>query len=222
MYHSQEGQDAFLNTRVFKGFRNGVFVDVGAHDGVTINNTLFFETVQSWSGILVEPLPSVFQQLEKNRPNAIHKNYAISDIETTVDFLEVSGYAEMTSGILASYDPRHARRIRSEIAQLGGKANIIPVQTKRLSGIFAEHSIDHVHYLSIDVEGAEFSVVKSIDFEKVFIDVIGFESNFTDTCGPIVEYLQARGYRRIPYKCVDIFMIHEASAFAGNILPIKV
>lgn len=42
-YHSQESQDRYLDENIFKGFRNGTFVDVGAHDGLTINNTLFFE-----------------------------------------------------------------------------------------------------------------------------------------------------------------------------------
>lgn len=218
MYHSQEGQDRFLDTQVFKELQNGTFVDVGAHNGVTINNSLFFETIRNWSGILIEPLPSIFQQLERNRPKAIRKNCAISDTETIVDFLEVEGYAEMTSGILSNYDPRHKQRIENEISQLGGKSNIIQVQTRKLSDILAEHSIDHVHYLSIDVEGSEFSVIKSIDFGNVFIDVIGFESNYADTSHPIVEYLQSRGYRRIPHNCVDVFMIHKDSTFVGNIL----
>ena len=29
--------------------------------------------------------------------------------------------------------------------------------------------------MSVDVEGAEFAVIKSINFDKVFIDVISFE-----------------------------------------------
>jgi hypothetical protein len=43
MFYSQDSQDEFLETHVFKGFRNGVFMDVGAHDGISINNTLYFE-----------------------------------------------------------------------------------------------------------------------------------------------------------------------------------
>lgn len=38
MYHSQ---DQYLEENIFKGHKNGFFVDVGAHDGKTINNTLF-------------------------------------------------------------------------------------------------------------------------------------------------------------------------------------
>lgn len=35
MYYSQDKQDEFLETTVFKGYKNGYFVDVGAHDGVS-------------------------------------------------------------------------------------------------------------------------------------------------------------------------------------------
>ena len=40
MYYSQDNQDKYLETNIFKGFKNGFFVDVGAHNGKSINNTL--------------------------------------------------------------------------------------------------------------------------------------------------------------------------------------
>ena len=52
---------------------------------------------------------------------------------------------------------------------------------------------DHV-ILKLDVEGAEFDVIKSINFEKVFIDVIEFENNYDDTSKPIISYLESAGY----------------------------
>jgi hypothetical protein len=42
-YYSQVDQDRILNEEVFCGMRNGVFVDVGAHDGISLSNTLMFE-----------------------------------------------------------------------------------------------------------------------------------------------------------------------------------
>jgi len=70
--------------------------------------------------------------------------------------------------------------------------------------------------VSIDVEGAEFSVIKSIDFEKVFIDVIGFENNYNDSSLPIITYLQDNGFERINTRSIDIFMIHKNSKFYRN------
>ena len=43
-YFSQMGEDKYVDTKVFHGKENGVFVDVGAHDGKTFSNTYFFES----------------------------------------------------------------------------------------------------------------------------------------------------------------------------------
>jgi hypothetical protein len=40
MFYSQYNQDKYLEESVFKGYKNGFFVDVGAHDGKSFNNTL--------------------------------------------------------------------------------------------------------------------------------------------------------------------------------------
>ena len=39
------------------------------------------------------------------------------------------------------------------------------------------------------MEGVEFEVIKSINFDKVFIDVIAFENNYIDKSIPIINYL---------------------------------
>jgi hypothetical protein len=74
--------------------------------------------------------------------------------------------------------------------------------------ICEEHNVKHINYLSIDVEGAEFEVMKSINFDKVFIVVIGFENNYNDVSVPIVKYLEDKNYVVI-HRSLDIFMINE-------------
>lgn len=126
-----------------------------------------------------------------------------------------TGYTEMLSGIKSTYDQRHIMRLQRENKQYGGNTEIINVETKRLETICDNHNITHINYLSIDVEGAEFEVIKSINFEKVYIDIIGFENNYNDSCIPIVKYLQDRNYKLI-HKSLDIFMIHKGSVFYKN------
>jgi FkbM family methyltransferase len=213
MFYSQYKQDEYLEHKVFKGFKNGVFVDVGAHDGLTINNTLFFERQHNWSGINIEPLPNVYQKLAQNRPNCINLNYAVSSETGMADFVCNEGYTEMLSGLASQYDSRHHMRRERENRKKGSTTRIIQVQTKRLEDIFQAHDIRHVHYLSIDVEGAELDVIRSINFDKVYIDVIEFECNYPDTAPPIVEYLQTKGYQLLGEKHPDIFMIHRDSMF---------
>ena len=212
-YYSQEGQDRFLNTQVFKGFKHGTFVDVGAHDGRSLNNTLFFEQEHGWCGINIEPIHSVFEVLCATRPTCINIECAVSETEGSAEFLCNRGYTEMISGLKEHYDPRHRSRLEHENNATNGTTDTIIVPTRRLDSILKENKIDHVHYLSIDVEGAEFSVIKSIDFDSVFIDVIGFENNYHDVSTPIVDYLKEKGYTQLPFNCLDILMVHKDSQF---------
>jgi len=210
MFYSQENQDRYLEQNVFKGLKKGMFVDVGAHDGVSLNNTLYFEQTNGWTGINIEPNPEVFEQLKKNRPNCININCAVSSKNGTAEFLCNKGRTEMLSGLKNHFDSRHLNRIQNENGQHGGSTDSIVVNTRTLESICDEHAIQRIHYLSIDVEGAEFEVIRS--FDKVFIDVIGFENNYDDVSSPIINYLCEKGYKVLA-KNSDVFMIHANSEF---------
>lgn len=80
-----------------------------------------------------------------------------------------------------------------------------------------ENNIKHINYLSIDVEGGEMKVIESINFDKVFIDVIAFENNYHDLQHVLINYLKSKGYIKLPEHIADIFMIHKDSQFLHNI-----
>ncbi len=212
MFSSQYGQDKFLEEKIFKGLENGFFVDVGAHDGIWYSNSYFFETHRKWRGICVEPFPELFEKLKLNRPDAVNLNLAVDRKEGETEF--IASDAQALSGIKEHYDPRHLQRLLNESnVKEQEKLNVIKVQTKRLESILEEQKITRVNYLSIDVEGAEQAVVESIDFDKVFIDVIGLENNYPDKTDPITRHLISKGYRPIEYIGCDIIFISEKSEF---------
>ena len=135
MFYSQDKQDELLEKNIFKGYKNGVFVDVGAYDGRSINNTLYFEENNNWTGICIEPMFETFRQLEENRKKCINLNCAISDVEGFQEFLFSNNY--MLSGLLKSYDARHAKRFFSEKKDI----SVTKVLTRRLDNIFKELNI---------------------------------------------------------------------------------
>ena len=118
----------------------------------------------------------------------------------------------MLSGIIENYDARHLERLMNENTEKSATTQIVKVNTKRLETIFDEQGVSHINYLSIDVEGAEFEVLKSINFDKVFIDVIGFENNYTEVSTPIILYLEYKGFK-VDRISTDIFMINRRSKF---------
>ncbi len=168
IYRSQIGQDVYVNNTYVKNNKNGIFVDVGAFDGVKLSNTHFFEKQLNWTGICVEPQKKEFLRLKKNR-TCICINAAAFNIKTTVDF-RVCNKKKMLNGIANHHNTKHRMK--------GEKISIIKVPTVTLKDVFEENDITTVDYMSIDTEGSELQVLQGIDWNKVHINIINLEHNF--------------------------------------------
>lgn len=196
-YYSQFGQDKFLYENYFKNIKKGFFLDIGAHDGVTGSNTFLFEKL-GWEGICLEPIPSVFEKLIKNR-SCTSLNIALSDIEGEEEFLVLEGYTEMLSGIIKNYDSRHLRRIETELKSMGGKKNNIKCKTTTFDKLNLPETID---FISLDVEGSELSILKTIDFKHYKINFISIENNYNDV--NIVDIMLQNNYEIIENAMCDV------------------
>lgn len=200
---SQIGQDLMLDQHIFKGKKNGFFVEVGALDGFGASNTWFFEMERNWSGILIEPNTVEFNKRSNHpRSNSIFENCAISDIEMDINFLSIEGPCNVLSGIMEFYNSKHLDRINSELEmyssyppghELYSSKKIIPMKSVRLESLFDKYNISNIDLISIDVEGAEFNVLNSINFDKVNIDVFLIENNYG--LKKETDFLNSKGYR---------------------------
>lgn len=209
MYYSQWEQDKWLNENIFKNKKNGVFVDIGAHDGVTLSNTYFYEKELEWTGLCIEPIPKIYQKLCKNR-KAICVHGCVYDRNGTITFRCLEGYTEMLSGIEETYNNRHNERVNREIEQHGGKRKTMDVPCYRLEKLLSDNNITHVDYLSIDTEGSEMQVLNSIDFDNVTIDVIEVEVNYRDEEEKFTEFFDKKGYKLIAVlTCDNIYVRKE-------------
>jgi FkbM family methyltransferase len=191
-YYSQFGQDKWIAERLLPGLRDGVFVDIGAYDGVKFSNTLFLETKLGWNGIAIEPVPEVFERLKTNR-HCITVNGCVGSPPGGRKFGRVRGNLEMLSGLIAEYDPQHEARISRDLAKEGGSIEVIDVDCFEFNELLDRHGIKHVDYLTVDVEGGEGSIIRSIDFSRFEISVIGIENNYGDDANR--KYLSKRGYK---------------------------
>jgi len=188
--HSQSGQDAFV-VSYFGGKRNGVFVDIGASDGVELSNTYYLERVLGWTGICFEPIPVIFAKLDKNR-SCVKINAGVAEKKSVETFTFVDGPSHMLSGMTKAYDPRHRQRIQNEINSLGGKIIEVDVQCLVLNDVLEENGIFDIDYLSIDTEGNEFEIVKTIDFDRFNIRVITIENNYNNP--DQTNFITSKGY----------------------------
>eukprot|EP00762_Andalucia_godoyi_P007436 ANDGO_07867.mRNA.1 hypothetical protein GUITHDRAFT_98750 len=176
---SQFGQDLYI-ADVFKKMKNGVFVDIGAYDGETHSNSALLDHCLNWNGILVEANPSAVKTILNWRPRP-HVYHAAASTEN-----------KMCKFVFKSDDEFSGLE---ETNKHGKKADdkILTVHCVRPQYLFDMHNIDHVNYLSVDVEGHELPVLKSIDFDKTRVDVIGVEEN--GRLAEIKEHLAQFGFQ---------------------------
>lgn len=162
MYYSQLGEDKILNEKYFNNKRNGFFIELGAMDGVTYSNTLFFEQQLGWNGVLIEPQKSMYNSLVVNRPNCYNFNYAISEVEGEVLF--TGDYA--LGGIDSTMTDHHRKS--------WNLTNSYYVQSIPISKLLKDIPIKEVDLFSVDVEGGELEVLKTFDW-NIHVNVIMVE-----------------------------------------------
>lgn len=191
-YYSQHGQDKYLIEEIFKNKRNGIFLEIGAHDGISFSNTYYLEKYLNWNGICVEPIPELFEQLQINR-ECVCENICIDVAEGKKTFLRCFGYiTEMYSGIEEYYDPRHLLRITNEIESFSGKKTVIEVDCTSINRLLEKYEITQIDLLSLDIEGGEEKILRSIDFNRIKIHVILVENNFHEES--IRSFLSSKNY----------------------------
>jgi len=192
-YYSQWQQDKILNENIFKGKKNGVFVDIGAHDGISGSNSYFFEKELGWTGLCVEPILERYCDLVKNR-SCICMNCCVYSKNCLISFFQNKGYTEMLSGIFDSYDLRHMNRIITEQKAFGGETIQVKKPAYTLSDLLKINNISRVDYLSIDTEGSEYDILLGLDFKQYPVHVIDVECNYPDTFGKIDKLLTENGF----------------------------
>ena len=188
-FYSQVGQDRQLYERFFKDRRGGIFVDVGAYDGVTFSNSLFFERFMGWSGLCVEPLPAAFAKLTEAR-TAHCEQVCVSDFEGEAEFVECdAGEAgQMLSGLAASFDARHLDLLRV----VATRTAPLKVAVTRLATLLDKYALIDIDYCSIDTEGSELAILSDLDLGRYRIDLLTVENNYDDP--RMVELMNAKGY----------------------------
>jgi FkbM family methyltransferase len=170
---SQNGEDEYLLENFFFMEENGTFIEMGALDGIRYSNSYFFEKVLGWSGVLIEAHPSKFKELKKNRSNSSTCVHGIvCDDPRDMHFVESSNAA--VGGVWELMSPTFREKWHSNVTEADVQALPVTPCTK-MQTILDRIGLKHVDFFSLDVEGAESSVLGSMDFSQFTSNVFLIE-----------------------------------------------
>lgn len=136
-------------------------------------------------------MPSLYKTIEEKNRNAYILNACIANSKPIISRFRVH---KALTGRLAEMNLKHQKRIDLESGTDIIKFGYFPCFS--LKTIMKAIDISHVDYFSLDVEGGELDVLKSINFNELDIETFSIEHNgFEETRDRITALMESNGYR---------------------------
>jgi FkbM family methyltransferase len=155
--YAQNGEDVVL-WRALGHIHDGIYVDVGGFDPDSDSVTrLFYE--HGWRGVDVEPVPAFAERFRARRPG----NEVVQAAVTDQDVEEIALHRVGSTGLSTVVDDVAARHTGAGLEYVD-----LRVRAQRLDDILeASRLVDEtIHFLKVDVEGAEDQVLRSLDLKR--------------------------------------------------------
>ncbi|CAB3372477.1 Hypothetical predicted protein [Cloeon dipterum] len=142
--------------RLLRNKTNGFFVECGGLDGETRSNTLYFERFLGWKGLVVEADPLNFMKMLPRRRKV---------------WLSPTCLSLSSHPTLVSFEQKENQGLISNLPAGTSKEGFVDVQCLPLWSLLLSLNQSTIDYFSLDVEGSELPVLKTIPFDKLDIKV---------------------------------------------------
>jgi len=167
-------------------------VVIGAHSGIHLKNLI--SEYKNQEILLVEPVPYNYQILEneyKNQENISICRNALID-KSKKDFFHyvkkdsITKLGKHWASQIGSFDKNHILNHKNKRFDIkADDIETIQIEFITFDDLIQKYSIKSIDKLQIDVEGAEYKIMNSINFKKTEINKILFESKHFD--GTFIE-----------------------------------
>ena len=159
--------------------RGGTFVELGANDG-NDSTTLWFERALGWSGVLIEGTPDTFKLLQLNR-GGNERNQLVNAVVckegTTVSYRVPLELLATPDKNRANYGCTAGIGASLPAVQLAWAPRVLEVPCRSLTAILRGAGVSSVDIFSLDVEGAELTVLSTLDPTAIRIGLIMIEQS---------------------------------------------
>lgn len=199
---AQQGEDLIIDF-IFKWYlqsENPSYLDIGAHHPFYLSNTWLFYKKGS-RGVNVEADPDLMQDFYKNRKRDININAGVGKEKGVFDFYL------MSPPTLNTFSKTEALALIEKHKNNVSLKEVKPILVIPINEILEKYFTDTTNYfITIDVEGLDFEILQSIDFERFTPPVICIEVNGKEE-EKVVDYLRKKGYLLYATNCTNCIFL---------------
>ncbi len=174
--YSQSGEDAIV-AFIFSYLKHTqpiTYLDVGAYLPISDSNTYRFYQ-QAGHGVLIEPNIKLVPTLRETRPKDTVLNVGIG-----VTDQQAADYYLMTAPALNTFDKAQAEMVERESKGTHRIVEVVKMPLVPINNVIVEHFKGVApDFLSIDVEGMDLAILKTLDWEKYRPKVLCVETLIT-------------------------------------------
>jgi len=190
-HYAQHAEDVILWDLIFAWLKiyPASYLDVGAYHPVRSSNTyLFYE--RNCQGVLVEPNPALWDILAKVRPRdvLIRGGIGIDGKDGEADYYVISG-----DGQLNTFSKEAAESLPARSGGFHTVQKVLRLPLLDINGLMHKQWGDAPTLLSIDTEGLELPILRSIDWKRYRPGVVCVETG-SDANPAIQKLMTAQGY----------------------------
>ena len=162
-------------------------VVIGAHIGVHILSDI--EEYKNDKILLIEPVPHNLKALKKNITNYQKINIEPIKIGQTnkirtfyfVKYDSIHKLGKHWASGIGSFDKKHILNHKTKRFEVkDDDIESVEIKSLTFNDLMNKYLISEIEKLQIDVEGAEYEILNSIDYKKININQILFESKHFD------------------------------------------
>ena len=166
---ARHGIDKILEEKL--PHRDGFYVELGANDGAKESNSYYFELNKGWKGVLIEPTPNLYLScVKRRRANNVVFCNACVPFDYNEEFVRMKYCDSMTISDNLDLDiGDHDKFVETGDQFLdGGESTFVfGAKSATLNSLLKKAEAPAlIDFLSLDVEGAEFDVLRGVDFTK--------------------------------------------------------
>ena len=158
-YYSELGEDVILQH--YCPGKTGFYVDIGAYHPKRISVTrMFYE--RGWRGINIEPNPNSIKVFNRIRRRDINLNIGVSDEAGELDYYYYGPTSEGNNFNTELYET-YKKNGNHSLPQ-----KIMKIKVDTLNNVLENNlpKNTEIDFLTIDVEGLELKILKSLDYDK--------------------------------------------------------